>query len=88
MNIAGKPFTWDDSGSLTLKGNENMKTSTLWLINIIVIGFIGFMVGYSVPPFVEVGFGENIELLEEGEPLPDDLLKQYEHLYQDDDEDE
>ena len=65
-----------------------MKTSTLWLINIIVIGFIGFMVGYSVPPFVEVGFGENIELLEEGEPLPEDLLKQYEHLYQDDDEDE
>ena len=65
-----------------------MKTSTLWLINIIVIGFIGFMVGYSVPPFVEVGFGENIELLEEGEPLPEDILKQYEHLYQDDDEDE
>ena len=65
-----------------------MKTSTLWLINIIVIGFIGFMLGYSVPPFVEVGFGENIELLEEGEPLPEDLLKQYEHLYQDDDEDE
>lgn len=65
-----------------------MKTNTLWLINLIVIGFLGFMVGYSVPPFVEVGFGDNIEQLEEGQPLPDDLLKQYEHLYQDDEEDE
>jgi hypothetical protein len=65
-----------------------MKTNTLWLINIIVLGFIGFMLGYSVPPFIEVGFGDNIELLEEGEPLPDSLLKQYEHLYEDDEEDE
>ena len=65
-----------------------MKTNTLWLINIIVMGFIGFMLGYSVPPFIEVGFGDNIELLEEGEPLPDSLLKQYEHLYEDEDEDE
>jgi hypothetical protein len=65
-----------------------MKTNTLWLINIIVLGFIGFMLGYSVPPFIEVGFGDNIELLEEGEPLPEDLLKQYEHLYQDDEESE
>jgi hypothetical protein len=65
-----------------------MKTNTLWLINIIVIGFIGFMLGYSVPPFIEVGFGDNIELLEEGEPLPEALLKQYEHLYEDDEEDE
>jgi len=55
-------------------------------VNVIVIGFIGFMIGYSVPPFLEVGFGDNIEMLEEGEPLPDDLLKQYEHLYQDDEE--
>ncbi len=65
-----------------------MKTNTLWLINIIVLGFIGFMLGYSVPPFIEVGFGDNIELLEEGEPLPEALLKQYEHLYQDDEESE
>ena len=63
-----------------------MKKNTLWLVNVIVIGFIGFMIGYSVPPFLEVGFGDNIEMLEEGAPLPDDLLKQYEHLYQNDDE--
>ena len=65
-----------------------MKTNTLWIVNLIVIGFLGFMVGYSVPPFLEVGFGENIEQLKEGQPLPDDLLKQYEHLYQDDEENE
>jgi hypothetical protein len=61
-----------------------MKKSTLWLVNIVVIGFLGFMLGYSVPPFLEVGFGENIDQLQqEGVPLPADLLKQYEHLYQD-----
>ena len=64
-----------------------MRENTLWLVNIIVIGFVGFMIGYSVPPFIEVGFGENIEQLEEGAPLPDDIMKQYEHLY-DEDEDE
>ncbi|KPK00727.1 MAG: hypothetical protein AMJ60_00310 [Desulfobacterales bacterium SG8_35] len=63
-----------------------MKKNTLWIVNLIVIGFLGFMVGYSVPPFLEVGFGENIELLEEGQALPDDLLKQYEHLYKDEEE--
>ena len=63
-----------------------MKKTTLWIVNLIVIGFLGYMIGYSVPPFLEVGFGENIELLEEGQPLPDDLLKQYEHLYNDEDE--
>lgn len=61
-----------------------MKINTLWIVNLIVIAFLGFMIGYSVPPFIEVGFGDNIEQLEEGAPLPDDLLKQYEHLYQDD----
>ena len=53
---------------------------------IFVVGFTGFMMGYSVPPFLEVGFGDNINLLEEGAPLPDDLLKQYEHLYKDEDD--
>ena len=63
-----------------------MKINTLWIVNLIVIGFLGFMIGYSVPPFMEVGFGDNIEQLEEGAPLPDDLLKQYEHLYQDEED--
>ena len=28
----------------------------------------------------------NIDLLEEGAPLPDDILKQYEHLYEDEED--
>jgi hypothetical protein len=63
-----------------------MKKNTLWLVNVIVIGFVGFMIGYSIPPFLEVGFGDNIELLEEGAPLPDDLMKQYQHLYEDEED--
>ena len=63
-----------------------MKNNTLWIVTLIVIGFLGFMIGYSVPPFLEVGFGENVELLQEGQPLPDNLLKQYEQLYQNEDE--
>jgi hypothetical protein len=35
---------------------------------------------------IVVGFLDNIDLLEEGEPLPDDILKQYEHLYQDEED--
>ena len=62
-----------------------MKKTTLWILNLIVMAFLGFMLGYAVPPFLEVGFGDNIEQLEEGEPLPEDLLKQYEYLYQDED---
>ncbi len=63
-----------------------MKNS-LWLVKLIAIAFVGFMMGYAVPPFLEVGFGDNVELLEEGEALPDDIMKQYEHLYQDDEDD-
>ena len=58
----------------------------LWMVLVIVAGFLGYMLGYSVPPFLEVGFGQNIEQLDEGQPLPDDLLKQYEHLYNDEEE--
>ena len=63
-----------------------MQTKNLWIVIVIVAGFLGYMMGYSVPPFLEVGFGDNIDLLEEGAPLPDDLLKQYEHLYKDEDD--
>ena len=31
----------------------------LWIVIIFVVGFTGFMMGYSVPPFLEVGFGDN-----------------------------
>jgi hypothetical protein len=53
------------------------------IIITIVIGFSTFMLGYSLPPFLEVGFGvgENIEA---GSGAEADLMKQYEDLYNDD----
>lgn len=31
-----------------------MKTN-LWIIILIAIGFLGFLLGYSMPPFIEAG---------------------------------
>ena len=55
------------------------------IIITIVIGFSTFMLGYSLPPFMEVGFGvgENVEA---GAGPDADLMKQYEDLYKDDEE--
>jgi len=57
----------------------------LFIIITIVIGFGTFMLGYSLPPFLEVGFGggENVEI---GSEADSDLMKQYEDLYKDDEE--
>ena len=57
----------------------------LAIIIAIVMGFTTFMLGYSLPPFMEVGFGvgDNIEAASD----PDsDLMQQYENLYKDDEE--
>jgi hypothetical protein len=29
--------------------------STFWVVVMIVMGFLGFLTGYSLPPFVEAG---------------------------------
>jgi hypothetical protein len=29
--------------------------STFWIVVVLVSGFIGFLIGYSLPPFVEAG---------------------------------
>ena len=57
----------------------------LMIIIVIVVGFSTFMLGYSLPPFLEVGFGggENVETGAESEA---ELMKQYEDLYKDDEE--
>ncbi len=54
----------------------------LFIILTIVIAFSSFMLGYSLPPFLEVGFGDN------GAPSIDtsgddeaELMKQFEDLY-------
>lgn len=58
-----------------------MKTS-IWIVVIIVMGFLGFMVGYAVPPFLEVGFGKEGAKVEK--TTTEDLMKQYEKLYKQD----
>lgn len=29
--------------------------NTFWIVVVIVMGFTGFLIGYSLPPFVEAG---------------------------------
>ena len=29
--------------------------STLWIVIVLVMGFTGFLIGFSVPPFIEAG---------------------------------
>ena len=62
-----------------------MKTQ-LWIIITLVVGFLGFMMGYSVPPFIEVGFTGGDEAGIESGTIDKDLMKQYENLYKTDEE--
>ena len=54
----------------------------LFIIITIVIGFSTFLLGYSLPPFLEVGFGDNEAATIDGDAGSDaELMKQYEDLY-------
>lgn len=54
----------------------------LFIIITIVIGFSTFLLGYSLPPFLEVGFGDNdAGVIDGGAGNDAELLKQYEDLY-------
>jgi hypothetical protein len=55
------------------------------IIITIVLGFSTFLLGYSLPPFLEVGFAVE-ETVESGSGPDSDLMKQYEDLYKDDEE--
>jgi hypothetical protein len=52
-----------------------------WIIVLIIMVFLGFMMGYALPPFMEVGFGTAEEAIQEATPSDEDLMKQYEELY-------
>jgi len=30
--------------------------NTLWVVVVVIAVFLGFLMGYSVPPFLEIGF--------------------------------
>jgi len=55
----------------------------LMIIIGLVIGFTTFLLGYSLPPFMEVGFGGGDQAAVGGDTAVDpDLAKQYEALLQ------
>jgi len=60
--------------------------NNLWIIIAVVITFFGFMIGYSIPPFLEVGFGTSGQQAQAGGQASQELLKQYEQLYKSNDE--
>ncbi len=61
--------------------------TNFWIIVIVVVAFLGFMMGYAFPPFMEVGFGQGGKGAEVGTASEEELMKQYEELYEDEDSD-
>ncbi len=59
-----------------------MARTYLWIVIIIVMAFLGFMIGYAVPPFMEVGFGGGEQIESGGAPVDEELKKEFEQLYQ------
>ncbi|MHB8809655.1 MAG: hypothetical protein ACYC9M_06540 [Desulfobulbaceae bacterium] len=52
----------------------------LFYIIVIVTGFSAFLMGYSLPSFLEVGFGGSDSAIGTGAETDADLLKYYEKL--------
>lgn len=63
-----------------------MAKQHLYIIIAIVISFSTFLLGYSLPPFLEVGFGGDQVIESSTDNTQADLMKQYEDLYKDDEE--
>jgi len=64
-----------------------MAKKQFWIIITIVMFFLGFMLGYAVPPFMEVGLGYGkgkIKATEEGTLSPEEeqLMQQYQQMLQ------
>jgi len=60
--------------------------SDLWVVIIVTVAFIGFLIGYSLPPLVETGLltgkgGEQAEMTRE---LGKDMEQYYRDLQKDD----
>lgn len=54
----------------------------LFIIITIVIGFSTFLLGYSLPPFLEVGFGDaGTPTIDNSSSNEAELMKQFKDLY-------
>lgn len=60
-----------------------MKTS-LWIVVIVVVGFLGFLIGYSIPPFVNTGVvGGGGKKVETGTKIDKEMQDYYKNLLKD-----
>ncbi len=59
--------------------------NALWTVNVMVAGFIGFLIGYSLSPMIEVGMigGKSVEAGIKTE-MSDDMQEYYSRLRGDD----
>jgi hypothetical protein len=59
--------------------------NNLWIIIIVVAGFLGFMMGYSFPPFVETGLaGGKGAAAQPGQKIDKSMQDYYKNLYKED----
>jgi len=58
------------------------------LIVAVVILFVGFMIGYSIPPFIHAGVFSDREEKGVKVKITDDQKQYYENLFKEDDDDE
>jgi hypothetical protein len=42
-------------GGIGAGGGEASMTSSFWKVILVIVGFSGFLMGYAVPPLLEVG---------------------------------
>ncbi len=67
---------------MTLK--ESTMKNNLWIFFAIISGFTGFLLGYSIPPMIEVGFSATAGEVDDTEPQKssedEDLDDYYEQL--------
>lgn len=58
-----------------------------WIVVLVVAAFLGFMMGYALPPFLEVGFGTgSTSVTQPSQPLDQDMMQYYKDLYKQDNE--
>jgi hypothetical protein len=57
--------------------------NTLWTVVVIVALFLGFMMGYSVPPFLEIGFAVGKGKAAPATKIDKKMDDYYKNLYKD-----
>lgn len=53
---------------------------SLWKVVVVVAAFLGFMVGYSIPPMVEVGIFSSDGVARVQDTVDEEMQEYYENL--------